>query len=342
MSCYNPCLIQIYQTNIDDKKRIKFHSNLDYDSFKKLLKTKGNEGSMSRFFDKKTNTWVDDFKYKCLDVVQVPCGDCLGCAMQSAKNWATRLICEHFQNIEDGYFGFFFTFTYNEQFCPKQLSVSTAQELVKKIKLFCENHDMKFRYYLCGEYGGKSGRPHYHLCLWLWPGLSDFTLNLQQRLLNGNLWPFGFIHCDVLNSTSIAYVARYSVKKQVLGRSVRKILNHDGVQTEFSLKSRGIGDKYFINHLDEILSNSGEIHFPIEDNSYTSKPIDLVVERRFKKICDKLGRTDDYIKFILNNQKFLSSLKRQELVNSSRGDWRRTLADNERIKKMQLDSLKRM
>lgn len=75
------------------------------------------------------------------------------------------------------------------------------------------------RYYYCGEYGEKLGRPHYHAILFNF----DFADKVKFKYNNGNplyksetldrLWPHGFASIGAVTFDSAAYVARYVMKK---------------------------------------------------------------------------------------------------------------------------------
>lgn len=60
------------------------------------------------------------------------------------------------------------------------------------------------RFYLVGEYGDKSGRPHYHAIIYGLPPWSDF---FQKT------WKHGMVHVGELTHDSAQYVAGYVVKK---------------------------------------------------------------------------------------------------------------------------------
>lgn len=76
------------------------------------------------------------------------------------------------------------------------------------------------RYYMCGEYGEETGRPHYHVCLFgfdfaddrtVWRRRNGFDLYRSPRL--EILWPFGHSTVGPLNFETAAYCARYVMKK---------------------------------------------------------------------------------------------------------------------------------
>lgn len=169
--------------------------------------------------------------------IKVACGQCVGCRLERSRQWAIRCIHEASQ-YEDNCF---ITLTFNDQSLfnrenPASLNVVEFQKFMKRLrkKLLPKNPYSKtneahlyqkfhkkhqIRYFHCGEYGEKYGRPHYHACLFN----IDFKDKELFKIENGHrlytskilskLWPFG--HCSIGNVTfeSAAYVARYIMKK---------------------------------------------------------------------------------------------------------------------------------
>jgi hypothetical protein len=81
------------------------------------------------------------------------------------------------------------------------------------------NKPRKLRFYHCGEYGDKFGRPHYHVCLFGF----NFTDRVPYKEINGTQvytseileekWGHGFCTIGDLTFESAAYTARYCTKK---------------------------------------------------------------------------------------------------------------------------------
>ena len=162
-----------------------------------------------------------------IEKMTVACGGCLGCRLDRAKMWATRIVHEA-QLYDDNCF---ITLTYrdvvnctSEQLRKRQhvpldgsLDKSHFQKFMKRLRK--RFPDRKIRYYQCGEYGDQLNRPHYHACL--------FNLDFPDKELfkdsNGNqlfvsqtlekLWPYGFSTIGDLTYESAAYCARYVLKK---------------------------------------------------------------------------------------------------------------------------------
>ena len=115
------------------------------------------------------NNLIDERETK--NIRLLPCGQCEECRAQNAQQWATRAYNETKTNQT----GMFLTLTYKNEDLPKTpTGIPTLQK--KGVVLFKKAIRQKlFRKYgkriniktlECGEYGGKRGRPHYHMLLW--------------------------------------------------------------------------------------------------------------------------------------------------------------------------------
>lgn len=113
----------------------------------------------------------------------------------------------------------FVTLTYSPEKLPEDMCVWP-----REIQLFIKRHRKKaakpFRYFAVGEYGEKSGLPHYHLALFDHPGCL-FTQTRRKRdgvccavcSAVSESWGQGFILLGTLEQRSMAYVAGYINKK---------------------------------------------------------------------------------------------------------------------------------
>ena len=106
------------------------------------------------------------------DVVLLPCGNCDECKLSKAREWSIRLLHEsqlHEQKC-------FLTLTYNDDNLQDRgtLVKSHVQTFMKDYRRYLDYHyGKKVRFYAAGEYGSKSGRPHYHLLIFG----DDFTFD---------------------------------------------------------------------------------------------------------------------------------------------------------------------
>lgn len=147
--------------------------------------------------------------------VTLPCGQCIGCRLERSRQWAIR--CMHEASLHDR--NCFITLTYAPEHLPPDGSLVKRdfQLFMKKLR---KRYGPNIRYYMCGEYGEKNARPHYHACLFNF----DFRDKILWKTVRGNrlfnspslqeLWPQGFSTIGDVTFESAAYVARYITKKQ--------------------------------------------------------------------------------------------------------------------------------
>jgi len=119
----------------------------------------------------------------------------------------------------------FLTLTYASEHLPEYqtLDVRTLQLFLKRLRKHAsEYHDMKLRFLASGEYGGRTGRPHYHALVYGYSfnDLVPFTksgsnvLYLSEKL--SDLWPYGraYVAPVAQNAPRVgSYIAGYSLKK---------------------------------------------------------------------------------------------------------------------------------
>lgn len=147
-----------------------------------------------------------------LEPIQVPCGRCIGCRLERSRQWAVR--CVHEASLYER--NCFITLTYSPEFVPTTLVKKDFQDFMKRLR---KKFGSGVRYFHCGEYGSKLGRPHYHACLFnfdfpdreLWSVRDGTKLYVSAEL--SKLWKFGFSTVGDVTFESAAYVARYITKK---------------------------------------------------------------------------------------------------------------------------------
>jgi len=98
----------------------------------------------------------------------------------------------------------FITLTYSPENIPEggTLVPKHAQDWLKRLRRQSTN---KLRYYLVGEYGDHTQRPHYHAAI--------FGIGPESRALIESTWGKGHVHVGDLTKDSSAYVAGYVTKK---------------------------------------------------------------------------------------------------------------------------------
>lgn len=77
----------------------------------------------------------------------------------------------------------------------------------KKNEAYNNEKDIpKVRYYICGEYGPTTHRPHYHGILFF---TSNWLASNIHRML-GDCWRFGYFDCSFVEKSASSYVANYT------------------------------------------------------------------------------------------------------------------------------------
>lgn len=183
----------------------------------------------------------DQRKGRVVSELRVPCGQCLGCKLERARQWAVR--CSHEASLYEE--NCFITLTYNDEHLPDggELDYTDFQKFMKRLRKYANRNNRtpkrrhgpqlpyrKIRFFMCGEYGPEKSRPHFHACIFNFDfddriyyktSAAGSKIYLSAQLQN--LWsdkggdPIGYVTVGDVNSDSAGYVARYSMKK-TLGR----------------------------------------------------------------------------------------------------------------------------
>lgn len=283
MSCSNPLRAFVVGHSSDGKKILKFASG-------------------------KSNVYVDQ-DHLSHDVIEIPCGQCLGCRLQYSRQWADRCMME--LRYHDS--AYFVTLTYSDEYLngddqigktrryypdPETGEAKVALSLQPSdLQLFWKRLRKRFpddniRYYACGEYGDTTKRPHYHaiifglhlddLKVYKTSGLKDVYYNSDklQSVWSVNGSPIGHVVIGEVTWETCAYVARYVMKKaKGVSADSYAAFNMD---PEFVVMSRrpGIGKKYYEEFKNEFLE-FGECYIATKSGSVNCK-----TPRYFKNFLD--------------------------------------------------------
>lgn len=200
--------------------------------------------------------------------VKLPCGRCIGCRLDRARTWGIRMMHEAQLQDEIGPLrNHFWTLTFADEHLPRDRSIRKRDvQLVMSRLMKRVGHPI--RYFACGEYGEKFGRPHYHLALF---GLPLHDREPWGRSSNGSIlyrsptleaaWPYGKCEVSELTLKSAEYVARYTLKKVSDDLAEERYRREDPltgrswmVEREFALMSRrpGIGAGWIERFKDDV------------------------------------------------------------------------------------------
>jgi len=251
--------------------------------------------------------------------ITVPCGGCIGCRIDNAREWTIRCMHEA-QSHQDNSF---ITLTYSNEHLPIDTGLDKKhfQQFMKNLR---QNFPTKkIRYYMVGEYGDKNMRPHYHACLF---GL-DFTdkMHFKRNENRGMLytsptldriWTKGFSTIGTVTWQSAGYCARYIMKKVKLKDDAQKgtygLRRYERVDQDTGITIRiqpeynqgslkpGIGHDWFKKYTsdvfpaDFIVINAKKYPVPkYYDKLYErSNPEEMIAIRQQREIYAKLHQQD--------------------------------------------------
>ncbi|UPW41968.1 replication initiator protein [Dipodfec virus RodF1_53] len=210
--------------------------------------------------------------------VRVPCGKCIGCHADRARNYSTRAIHEYYSNRDIP--SSFVTLTFNEDSIhnrpvPNYKSVYRTEisGFVKRLRERVSRvYDRTIRVFASGEYGSLRDRPHYHLIIYGFD-FPDKTPHLSRtkdcKLITyyrskflEDLWTFpgtdisyGYSSIGEVNQSSCQYITGYvSDKLDEFGDKDYKQL---GIEKPFfyTPSRPGLGAEYFNRYYKEIIAN---------------------------------------------------------------------------------------
>ena len=229
--------------------------------------------------------------------LDLPCGQCLGCRLKRASEWSLRISHEASQHKQNC----FVTLTYDRDKLPVRGSLDHRDWQLFFKRLRKHHAPYRVRFYMCGEYGPQTFRPHYHACL--------FNIDFADKKPHGksksghlyyksatleNLWQLG--HCTVqpLTRETADYCARYIMEKQT-GETTKYERTDPAtgeiyqLKPEYNCMSRkpGIGWLWFQRYSTDLYPHDFTIH--------NGKKV--AIPRYYDKLADRHQHTDlDQIK----------------------------------------------
>jgi len=146
--------------------------------------------------------------------ISVPCGRCTRCRLEHSRQWAVR--CMHELQMHDQ--SAFINLTYSQENYTPTLVHRHFQLFMKRLR---ERRHKKLSYYMSGEYGEQTLRPHYHAILFgtsfadrVYHSKSPSGFDLYRSDELDEIWGLGHATIGEVTFESAAYVARYVMKKQ--------------------------------------------------------------------------------------------------------------------------------
>lgn len=225
--------------------------------------------------DGKTIAWSQKHYSKEYPIFQLPCGQCIECRLEYARQWAVR--CVHESKMHDS--NCFITLTYSdENLKSPKLEYKDFQLFAKKLRKhiftrflknfgkynWCllnkqEQKDIyeahKIGIFVTGEYGEQRKRPHWHAIIFNWqPGDLTYKYSNQRgdRVYSSEtldtLWGHGITEIGSVTYESAGYCARYAAKKLIHGHDSE----HDYQPISKKSSHQAIGKKFLEKYWPDI------------------------------------------------------------------------------------------
>lgn len=160
--------------------------------------------------------------------LQVPCNQCGDCRTKRLSDWGMRCV-HHASQFEQNSF---LTLTYDDANLPQHgtLYKPHLQQFFKRLRHYFPVRQIS--YYACGEYGERTQRAHYHVCLFnadfndkvAFRNIGEHTLYLSAQLTK--IWGHGNTSIGSLTYQTACYTAAY-IMKRTLGKGCPKYVRMD-------------------------------------------------------------------------------------------------------------------
>lgn len=268
----------------------------------------------------------------------LPCGRCMGCRLEHARQWAVR--CEHEQKMWSS--SEFITCTYDDQHLPENGSLvrEDPQLFLKRLRKKFKGEDAAedpddgkviypIRFFGCGEYGERTNRPHYHFILF---NYFSHDKQFYKKSANGDkyytsksldeTWQNGQVLVADVTFKSCAYVAGY-VTGKITGDKAED--HYMGRLPEFSMMSRrpGIGAFFFAKYgfavyqHDSVVANGREMRPSryYDDRFKKSFPDALTYVKRERRAMARANKADNTPERLAVKEKVLRlNLRKREFL----------------------------
>lgn len=251
---------------------------------------------------KKKIEWFPDGFYpsgskdgRLYEQIEIPCGKCMACRINYARNWGIRAVCESRDHEEN----YFLTVTYdNKHIKDKEgnigienlkyfptVDMDEISSFIKRLRADQEyrNIDEKLKFLACTEYGDREQRPHGHILLFgyhhpltmsdgspamvFWK-VSDSGFPIYRSLYLEKKWEKGNVFVGEVSKDSAQYVAKYSIKNV---RKLHEWCDEVNVERPSIRMSRrpGIGNAYFERNKIKLLEDGcmyiDGVEYPLPD-----------------------------------------------------------------------------
>lgn len=173
------------------------------------------------------------------------CNQCPKCKARRQREWTLRGKLEALNHKNETIFA---TFTYDDKHMVKTakwkenkfdqggtLVKRDATLLIKRLRKYLGKNHKKIKYILCGEYGEKYFRPHYHAIFY---GINPLEISDEEWRM---IWKKGNVQIKPVTSINqIAYVVGY-INKKITDTTSKEHYTKNGRVAPFQRQSQKIG-----------------------------------------------------------------------------------------------------
>lgn len=252
----------------------------------------------------------------------VPCGKCGECLKERGSEWRFRLMYQ----CKLSKIALWCTFTYADAHTLCKEHVQTLLRSFNDVFKPVQRIDGKrkrvqsviMKYYLIGEYGTHTYRPHYHAILFFDYGKDyhddDIKLNCTSLIpLVASKWPYGMVNITQCNSRVVNYICDTHLYLMNDSLSVDPRLQYGLYSTNeptFRLFSKGLGklpngsipwsDYYYIKKHRYYRFGQMKISIPKDwkDRYFNDKEKDLMKKYAMKQLPEYLKHDDPEYVFV--------------------------------------------
>lgn len=265
--------------------------------------------------DGKTISWSPKTSSNEYPEWQMPCGKCIECRLEYARNWAIRSIHEAQMHENNS----FITLTYSEEnLADGRLNYIDFQLFAKRLrdKIFQkflksygrENWQLlskeekkdafkpyKIGIFVTGEYGDKTKRPHWHALIFNWRPddlKKHYATDKGDQVYTSDLltetWGKGHAEIGQVTFESAGYVARYAAKKLGHGKDE----DHDFQPISKKSSHQAIGKSWLEKYYKDVFTHGYIEHEGVK------LPIPKYYERWFQKT-----HPEEWVKYVTETKR---------------------------------------
>lgn len=228
------------------------------------------------WINQKTGEYQYKFDKYCTEdrYVTIPCKKCVACQENYKNELALRAIHELAYTKES----MFLTLTVAPEhidnvFPDYNLVHRPFQLFMKRFRRFLTRkhgeNAPKIRYLMCGEYGEKGNRPHYHVIIfgyrfedmfqWFDRSRDKTKFKLFRSFQLEKLWKYGYSTIGSVTAESVKYLAKYVVKKydELEERYIEntgEILKRPYIVYPRGREKGGLGYQYFLHNCENMFA----------------------------------------------------------------------------------------